>query len=98
MDIKGGYGKLVQQELEAQRTLVDYGTGSLGSFPPVMPPQYYPRKRYRDDDRQSYDDSKRNSDYESRKNSDHESRPEKNPRFRESGDSDDDEDEQKRQA
>ncbi|KAM0960378.1 hypothetical protein ACFX2I_025332 [Malus domestica] len=114
---KGGYGKLVQKELEAQRTLVDYGTGSLGSFPPVMPPQYgrhgggpnhggthrprradYPRKRYRDDDRQSYDDSKRNSDYESRKNSDHESRPEKNPRFRESGDSDDDEDEQKRQA
>ncbi|CAN6572949.1 unnamed protein product [Malus baccata var. baccata] len=34
----GGYGKLVQKELEAQRSLVDYGTGSLGSFPPVMPP------------------------------------------------------------
>ncbi|XP_048439929.1 nuclear cap-binding protein subunit 2 isoform X1 [Pyrus x bretschneideri] len=37
---RGGYGKLVQQELEAQRTLVDYGTGSLGSFPQAMPPQY----------------------------------------------------------
>ncbi|CAN0913639.1 Nuclear cap-binding protein subunit 2 [Linum grandiflorum] len=40
---RGGYGKLVQQELEAQRQLVDYGTGSLGSFPPpTMPPQYFP--------------------------------------------------------
>lgn len=36
---RGGYGKLVQRELEAQRQLVDYGGGSLGSFPPVMPPQ-----------------------------------------------------------
>ena len=27
---------MVQRELEAQRQLVDYGTGSLGSFPPVM--------------------------------------------------------------
>ena len=34
---RGGYGKLVQRELEAQRQLVDYGSGSLGSFPPVMP-------------------------------------------------------------
>ncbi|KAJ0112784.1 hypothetical protein Patl1_02322 [Pistacia atlantica] len=33
----GGYGKLVQRELEAQRQLVDYGTGSLNSFQPVMP-------------------------------------------------------------
>ncbi|KAL9342917.1 hypothetical protein Peur_063348 [Populus x canadensis] len=40
----GGYGKLVQQELEAQRQLVDYGTGSLGSFPPVMPPPHYGRR------------------------------------------------------
>ncbi|PON97822.1 Nuclear cap-binding protein subunit [Trema orientale] len=105
---KGGYGKLVQRELEAQRQLVDYGAGSLGSFPPVMPPHYgrhggshghggsyrhgrdYNRKRYRDDDRR-YESSKRHSDHESRKNSDHESRPEKNPRFRESGDSDDEE-------
>ncbi|CAA3012308.1 nuclear cap-binding subunit 2-like [Olea europaea subsp. europaea] len=37
---RGGYGKLVQKELEAQRQLVDYGAGSLGSFPPVMVPQY----------------------------------------------------------
>ncbi|EXC34886.1 Nuclear cap-binding protein subunit 2 [Morus notabilis] len=35
---EGGYGKLVQRELEAQRQLVDYGAGSLGSFLPVMPP------------------------------------------------------------
>ncbi|KAH8484492.1 hypothetical protein H0E87_028817 [Populus deltoides] len=41
---RGGYGKLVQQELEAQRQLVDYGTGSLGSFPPVMPPPHYGRR------------------------------------------------------
>ncbi|XP_022738175.1 nuclear cap-binding protein subunit 2-like isoform X2 [Durio zibethinus] len=37
---RGGYGKLVQRELDAQRQLVDYGAGSLGSFPPVMPPHY----------------------------------------------------------
>ena len=37
---RGGYGKLVQQELEVQRQLVDYGAGSLGSFPPVMPPPH----------------------------------------------------------
>lgn len=36
---RGGYGKLVQRELEAQRQLVDYGTGSLTSFQPVMPPR-----------------------------------------------------------
>ncbi|KAI6673022.1 hypothetical protein NL676_000928 [Syzygium grande] len=36
----GGYGKLVQKELEAQRQLVDYGAGSLGSFPSVIPPPY----------------------------------------------------------
>ncbi|KAG4968812.1 hypothetical protein JHK87_034463 [Glycine soja] len=162
----GGYGKLVQKELEVQRQLVDYGTGSLGSFPPVIPtssvtvghPQpllyivsdsldlwpfsskpvtvfsqlylnqkfklslgitkfngrhggghghggshrhgrdYY-RKRHRDDDRHIHESSKRNSDHESRRNTDHESRPEKNPRFRESGDSDDDEeDDRKRRA
>lgn len=113
---RGGYGKLVQRELEAQRQLVDYGTGSLGTFPPVMPPHYgrhggshghggyhrqgrdYQRKRYRDDDHH-YESSKRHADHESRKNSDHDSRPEKNPRFRESGDSDDEEeDERKRRS
>uniref|UniRef100_A0A803QJJ7 Nuclear cap-binding protein subunit 2 n=1 Tax=Cannabis sativa TaxID=3483 RepID=A0A803QJJ7_CANSA len=103
----GGYGKLVQKELEAQRQLVDYGAGSLGTFPPVMAPPFgrqggnhghggsyrnrdYNRKRYRDDDRR-YESSKRHSDNDSRKNTDHEPRPEKNPRFRESGDSDDEE-------
>ncbi|KAL5797510.1 hypothetical protein ACOSQ2_002330 [Xanthoceras sorbifolium] len=115
----GGYGKLVQKELEAQRQLVDYGTGSLSSFGPVMPPpQYgrhgrshghgasnrhggrdYHRKRHRDDDRYANESSKRTSDHESRRNSDHESRPEKNPRFRESGDSDDEEeDDRKRKS
>ncbi|GAU27114.1 hypothetical protein TSUD_104230 [Trifolium subterraneum] len=29
-----------QKELEVQRHLVDYGTGSLGSFPPVIPSSY----------------------------------------------------------
>ncbi|KAI9086797.1 hypothetical protein K1719_031391 [Acacia pycnantha] len=108
---RGGYGKLVQKELEAQRQLVDYGAGSLGSFPPVLPPSYgrqggshrysrdYHRKRNRDDDRHAYESSKRSSDHESRRNSDHDSRPEKNPRFRESGDSDDDEeDDRKRRS
>lgn len=108
---RGGYGKLVQKELEAQRQLVDYGAGSLGSFPAVMPSQYgrhggtnghggsyrqtrdYHRKRQRDDDRHTPDVSKRSLDQqESRRTSDHDSRPEKNPRFRESGDSDDEED------
>ncbi|KAI4333926.1 hypothetical protein L6164_018676 [Bauhinia variegata] len=111
---RGGYGKLVQKELEAQRQLVDYGAGSLGSFPPVMPHSYgrhggghghggshrqgrdYYRKRQRDDDRHAHEPSKRTSDHESRRNSDHDSRPEKNPRFRESGDSDDDEDEDRK--
>ncbi|XP_057468113.1 nuclear cap-binding protein subunit 2-like [Actinidia eriantha] len=114
---RGGYGKLVQRELEAQRQLVDYGTGSLGSFPPVMPSHYgrqggnhgpggihrhgrdYNRKRHREDDRHGPEISKRSSDHESRRNPDPDSRPEKNPRFRESGDSDDDEeDDRKRRS
>uniref|UniRef100_A0A7N0VMW6 Nuclear cap-binding protein subunit 2 n=1 Tax=Kalanchoe fedtschenkoi TaxID=63787 RepID=A0A7N0VMW6_KALFE len=112
---RGGYGKLVQKELEEQRELVDYGTGSLASFPSVIPSQYgrqggghgygnsrrqggrdYPRKRSRDDERFVY---KRNPDHESERNADHDTRPEKNPRFRESGDSDeDDEDDRKRRS
>ncbi|KAH1218627.1 Nuclear cap-binding protein subunit 2 [Glycine soja] len=116
---EGGYGKLVQKELEVQRQLVDYGAGSLGSFPPVIPTSYgrhggggghghggshrhgrdYYRKRHRDDERHTHESSKRTSDHESRRNTDHESRPEKNPRFRESGDSDEDEeDDRKRRA
>ncbi|XP_039068860.1 nuclear cap-binding protein subunit 2-like [Hibiscus syriacus] len=111
---RGGYGKLVQRELEAQRQLVDYGAGSLGAFPPVMPPHYGKhggghghggsyrhgrdshRKRDRDDDRHGRESSKRNSDHESRRASDHDSRPEKNPRFRESGDSDDEEEDDRK--
>ncbi|KAL5864815.1 hypothetical protein ACOSQ3_002329 [Xanthoceras sorbifolium] len=59
----------------------------------------YHRKRHRDDDRYANESSKRTSDHESRRNSDHESRPEKNPRFRESGDSDDEEeDDRKRKS
>ncbi|KAI3665615.1 hypothetical protein L6452_44244 [Arctium lappa] len=38
---RGGYGKLVQKELEEQRQVIDYGVGSLGSFqPPSMAPNY----------------------------------------------------------
>ncbi|KAL3567349.1 hypothetical protein D5086_030000 [Populus alba] len=115
--IKGGYGKLVQQELEAQRQLVDYGTGSLGSFPPVMPPphygrrggghnhggslrqsgDYHNRKRHREDDRPPRESSKRTSDHESRRNFDPDTRPEKNPRFRESANSDDEEEDDRQQ-
>ncbi|KAL8159176.1 hypothetical protein V2J09_000713, partial [Rumex salicifolius] len=104
-NVKGGYGKLVQKELEAQRQLVDYGTGSLGTFPPAIPSQYgrhggghghhrqgrdFQRKRYRDDDRHASEMSKR-TEHEAHRSLDHESRPEKNPRFRESGDSDEEE-------
>ncbi|KAJ6419025.1 hypothetical protein OIU84_029182 [Salix udensis] len=114
---RGGYGKLVQQELEVQRQLVDYGAGSLGSFPPVMPPPHYgrrgggqnyggsnrqgradyQRKRNREDDRQPRESSKRTSDPESRRNFDPDSRPEKNPRFRESTNSDDEEEDDRQQ-
>ncbi|KAF9663153.1 hypothetical protein SADUNF_Sadunf17G0008800 [Salix dunnii] len=113
---KGGYGKLVQQELEAQRQLVDYGTGSLGSFPPVMPPphygrrgghnqggshpqsrDYHHRKRHREDDRPPRESSKRSLDHETRRNFDPNSRPEKNPRFRESANSDDEEEDERQQ-
>ncbi|NP_001275117.1 nuclear cap-binding protein CBP20 [Solanum tuberosum] len=113
---RGGYGKLVQKELEAQRQLVDYGTGSLGAYPPVMPPPHYgrhnggnhgrggsyrhgrdyQRKRHREDDHHRPDYPKRTYDRESRRNSDHESRPEKNPRFRESGDSDEEDDDDRK--
>lgn len=117
---RGGYGKLVQKELEAQRQLVDYGAGTLGAFPPVVPSHYggrhershghggsyrhgrdyhtktdYHRKRHREDDRHPAEMSKR-TEHEPRRNSDHESRPEKNPRFRESGDSDEDEDDDRK--
>ncbi|CAH9113010.1 unnamed protein product [Cuscuta europaea] len=113
---RGGYGKLVQKELESQRELVDYGTGSLGNFPPVMPSQYgrhgghqghggsnrhgrdYHRKRNRDDDRPRLDYSKRVYRREPTKDSDQEARPEKNPRFRESGDSDEEDDDDRKRS
>ncbi|XP_034928351.2 nuclear cap-binding protein subunit 2 [Populus alba] len=114
---RGGYGKLVQRELEVQRQLVDYGAGSLGSFPAVMPAPHYgrrgggqnygtsnrqgrdylQRKRNREDDRQPREFSKRTSDHESRRNFDPDSRPEKNPRFRESTNSDDEEEDDRQQ-
>ncbi|CAA7408627.1 unnamed protein product [Spirodela intermedia] len=100
----GGYGKLVQKELEAQRELVDYGTGSLGCFPPALLPNFgrpgdrgpggsyrqdYHRKRQREDDRPA----RRATDNESARAPELDTRPEKNPRFRESGDSDEDDEE-----
>ncbi|KAL3513500.1 hypothetical protein ACH5RR_026217 [Cinchona calisaya] len=54
------------------------------------------RKRHREDDRRGPEIPKRNFDREPRRSSDHDSRPEKNPRFRESGDSDEDEDEDRK--
>ncbi|KAL2513355.1 Nuclear cap-binding protein subunit 2 [Abeliophyllum distichum] len=81
---RGGYGKLVQRELEAQRQLVDYGTGSLGSFQPVILPQYGrhggnhdhggSRRHGRDFHRKRYrEDDHRGPDF-SKRNSDYESR------------------------
>ncbi|RLM80073.1 nuclear cap-binding protein subunit 2 [Panicum miliaceum] len=94
----GGYGKMVQKELEAQRELVDYG----GAFQPNAPPPYergerksgygdsyrndrgdYQRKRYRNDDRSAAEGSRRAPDSD---------QAEKNPRFREKGDSDEEDD------
>ncbi|XP_055835174.1 nuclear cap-binding protein subunit 2-like [Solanum dulcamara] len=113
---RGSYGKLVQKKLKAQRQLVDYTTGSLGAYPPVLPPPYYGRhggnhghggsyrhgrdyhrKRHREDDHHRSDYSKRSYDRESRRTSYHKSRPEKNPRFHESGDSDKEDDEDRKQ-
>lgn len=97
---RGGYGKLIQKELEAQRHLVDYGGGSLDSFQPSMSSQYDRHdgdrgsggnRHSRDYQRKRYRDEGRTTNYDSR-NSDHDSRVERNPRFRESGDSDDEED------
>ncbi|RLM78914.1 nuclear cap-binding protein subunit 2 [Panicum miliaceum] len=90
---------MVQKELEAQRELVDYG----GSFQPNAPPPYerserkrgygdsyrndrgdYQRKRYRNDDRSAVPEGSRRAP-----DSD---QAEKNPRFREKGDSDEEDD------
>ncbi|XP_075110634.1 uncharacterized protein LOC107777914 isoform X2 [Nicotiana tabacum] len=56
----------------------------------------YHRKRHREDDHHRSDYPKRSYDRESRRISNHESRPEKNPRFRESGDSDEEEDDDRK--
>ncbi|KAJ6991539.1 hypothetical protein NC653_019649 [Populus alba x Populus x berolinensis] len=58
---------------------------------------YLQRKRNREDDRQPREFSKRTSDHESRRNFDPDSRPEKNPRFRESTNSDDEEEDDRQQ-
>ncbi|XP_061949863.1 nuclear cap-binding protein subunit 2-like isoform X1 [Populus nigra] len=83
---RGGYGKLVQRELEVQRQLVDYGAGSLGSFPAVMPPPHFGRRgggqNYGSSNRQGRDylQRKRNREDDrqpresSKRTSDHESR------------------------
>ncbi|KAI0493137.1 hypothetical protein KFK09_027413 [Dendrobium nobile] len=98
--VKGGYGKLVQRELEAQRQLVEYGGGSLDSFQPNIPTHYGRRggdrlstgyRQSRDYSHKRYRDEERTNDYDSR-DSDNNSRLAKNPRFRESGDSDEEDD------
>ncbi|KAJ3679546.1 hypothetical protein LUZ60_017557 [Juncus effusus] len=92
---RGGYGKLVQRELEQQRQLVEYGGGSLNAFQPQYGRERdrdyggnrhgrdYPKKRYRDDERRNSDDSRRNSDYDSKQGRD--------TRFKEQDGSDSDE-------
>ncbi|KAJ9170915.1 hypothetical protein P3X46_018977 [Hevea brasiliensis] len=86
--LSGGYGKLVQRELE-QRQLVDYGAGSLGAFPPVMTPHYgrhggshghggYHRHG-RDYPRKRHRDDDRRTHDSSRRISDHESRRNSDP-------------------
>ncbi|MED6108638.1 Nuclear cap-binding protein subunit 2 [Stylosanthes scabra] len=91
---RGGYGKLVQKELEVQRQLVDYGAGSLGSFPPVIPHSYGrhggghghghghggSHRHGRDYHRKRYRDDDRHHPHESSKRtSDHESRRNADP-------------------
>ncbi|KAL1299153.1 nuclear cap-binding protein subunit 2 [Arachis ipaensis] len=91
---RGGYGKLVQKELEVQRQLVDYGAGSLGSFPPVIPHSYGrhggghahahghggSHRHGRDYHRKRYRDDDRHPPHESSKRtSDHESRRNADP-------------------
>ncbi|KAM0821433.1 hypothetical protein ACQ4PT_032354 [Festuca glaucescens] len=93
---RGGYGKMVQKELEAQRELVDYGVG----FQTNAPPQFdrADRKRgYNDRNDRDYqrrrsgpDTSRRAPDSDSKRDANQE--PEKNPRFREKGDSDEEDD------
>lgn len=89
---RGGYGKLVQRELE-QRQLVDYGAGSLGSFPPVMPPPTYGRhggghghggynRHGRDYHRKRHRDDDRHARESSRRTTDHESRRNSDPESR----------------
>ncbi|CAK9208579.1 unnamed protein product [Sphagnum troendelagicum] len=95
---RGGYGKLVQKELQVRRQLVDYESPvGMGPVPFPVPSNNFRqgggqgyggghrgrdggRKRHRDDDAPPADGVKREVD------KDH--RLEKNPRFREKGDSD----------
>ncbi|KAL6985130.1 Nuclear cap-binding protein subunit 2 [Sarracenia purpurea var. burkii] len=88
---RGGYGKLVQKELEAQRQLVDYGAGSLGSFPPVIHSHYgrhsgnhghggFPRHGHgRDYHRKRHREDDRRGPEISKRSSDHESRRNPDP-------------------
>ncbi|KAI9178585.1 hypothetical protein LWI28_028204 [Acer negundo] len=90
---RGGYGKLVQKELEAQRPLVDYGTGSLNSFGPLMPPPQYGRhgrnhghggsqRHGRDYHRKRNRNDDRYTHENSKRTSDHESRRNSDPESR----------------
>ncbi|KAK4846182.1 hypothetical protein QYF36_014097 [Acer negundo] len=90
---RGGYGKLVQKELEAQRQLVDYGTGSLNSFGPLMPPPQYGRhgrnhghggsqRHGRDYHRKRNRNDDRYTHENSKRTSDHESRRNSDPESR----------------
>eukprot|EP00250_Pteridium_aquilinum_P005017 c15181_g1_i1 orf=91-795(+) len=91
---RGGYGKIVQRELESRRQLVDYA-GGLGSYYNASGSNEDHRGSHRsgkDSGRKRHrgDDDYRSSDRAYRE-SDRDSRPEKNPRFRERHDSDEEE-------
>ncbi|KAL5207528.1 hypothetical protein ABZP36_031963 [Zizania latifolia] len=94
---RGGYGKMVQKELEAQRELVDYGGGA---FQPNAPPKYDRKRGYGDsyrNDRDYQSKRYRNDEQSAQRAPDSGSKSdandsEKNPRFREKGDSDEEDD------
>lgn len=96
---------MVQRELEA-RELVDYGTGSLASYPSAMPSygrragDRGPGGSYRQDrdyyGKRRRDDDRTATDGAKGVPDDEARRLERNPRFRERGESEDDEEDDRK--